>query len=109
MFVDIILILVGLIVAAKVVRAIGSAQRAAHIRKKYGNTEAAQMIIDRRLWHGETSEQLIDSLGEPIEIDSKRLMRKSKEIWKYNRTGRRRYGMRITIENRHVVGWDIKR
>jgi hypothetical protein len=31
-----------------------------------------------------------------------------KEIWKYNHSGGNRYGLRITIENGEVIGWDKK-
>lgn len=33
---------------------------------------------------------------------------KVKEIWKYNPIGEKRYGLKITIENCEVIGWDKK-
>lgn len=48
----------------------------------------------------------MDSLGRPLDIDQKVL--KTKEVWKYNQTGKGRYALRITLENGEVVGWDQK-
>ena len=51
---------------------------------------------------------LIDSLGQPQDIDTKVLKTKKKEIWKYNHNGGNRFGLRITLDNDIVVGWDQK-
>jgi uncharacterized membrane protein len=64
--------------------------------------------MSRSVWEGQTEDELIDSLGEPIEVDQKILKTKSKEIWKYKKTGKGRFGLRVTLENNRVVGWEIK-
>jgi hypothetical protein len=59
----------------------------------------------RELWVGETADQLRDALGEPEGIEIKKLKTRSREIWKYGRTGRNRYSTRITLDNGTVVRW----
>ena len=78
------------------------------IYEKYGRTEIAENILNKILWVGETTEQLIDSLGSPQDTDEKVLKTKKKETWKYYHKGANRYGLRITIENNVIVGWDEK-
>jgi hypothetical protein len=79
------------------------------LMQKYNNNEAlVDLIMSRSFWQGQTKPQLVDSLGRPQDIDEKVLKTKRKEIWKYNHMGGNRYGLRITIENDEVVGWDQK-
>ncbi len=103
---------IGLLVFVMVMMARAAAAREryrqARIWAKYGNTETAQRIIDKTIWQGETDAQLRDSLGAPTDIDQKVLKTKSKAIWKYHHRGGNRYGLRITVENGMVVGWDEK-
>ncbi|OUD11714.1 DUF2845 domain-containing protein [Thioflexithrix psekupsensis] len=75
---------------------------------KYGNVEIVDMIMKKMFWQGQTTEQLIDSLGKPLDIDKKVMKTKTKETWKYNKTGRGRYALRIILEDGYVVGWDNK-
>lgn len=75
---------------------------------KYKDPELVDRLMRQAVWQGETEEQLRDSLGPPLDIDQKVLKTKKKEIWKYNATGVNRYGVRITVENGIVVGWDVK-
>ena len=83
-------------------------RRRAEIYRKYGHTEIAEKILSQTVWVGETSEQLRDSLGAPLDIDEKVLKTKRKEIWKYVRKGANRFGYKFTLENGVVVGWDEK-
>ena len=76
--------------------------------KKYGDADVVTRIMKKMFWQGQTHEQLRDSLGRPLDTDEKVLKTKTKEIWKYNRVGKNRYGLRITLENGIVVGWDEK-
>jgi hypothetical protein len=98
-------IVVALIIAWNVAAA---AARRSRIYQKYGRTEIAERIIKKTVWVGETAEQLRDSLGAPLDIDEKVLKTKRKEIWKYVRKGKNRYGLKFTVENGAVVGWDEK-
>ena len=78
------------------------------IYQKYGHNEIAERIIKGTIWVGETSEQLMDSLGNPIDIDESVLKTKKKEVWKYCQKSANRFGYRIKLENSIVVGWDEK-
>lgn len=82
--------------------------RRKRIYQKYGYTEIADRIIKKIIWVGETSDQLLDSLDQPLDIDENVLKTKTKEIWKYYQKGINRYGLKITVENGVVVGWDEK-
>ena len=41
-------------------------------------------------------------------MDDKLLKTRKREVWKYNRTGVNRYGLRITLDNDIVTTWDHK-
>lgn len=104
-----ILILIVLVVAAWVVISNHMAQkRRETLMSKYGDREIVDMIMKRMFWQGQTTEQLADSLGRPVDIDRKVLKTKTKEVWKYNQTGKGRFALRITVEDDAVVGWDKK-
>lgn len=83
-------------------------ERRRSIYQKYGHTEIAEKIIDKKVWMGATGEQLIDSWGRPLDIDESVLKTKKKEVWKYCRKGANRYGYKVKIENGIVIGWDEK-
>jgi hypothetical protein len=127
-----ILIIIALIVAAiaKVVDAVGyvapllicgagigafvwhkisqKKKRLEYLRNKYRDEAIVQRILSHRFWQGQTSEQLIDSLGEPTSVDTKVLKAKTRNVWKYNPRGTNRYALRITLEGNIVIGWDQK-
>jgi hypothetical protein len=67
-----------------------------------------QRILQRNFWEGQTSAQLLDALGSPASIDKKLLKTKTREVWKYNHRGANRYGLRITLDENLVSGWDQK-
>ena len=83
-------------------------ERVEYLMSKYNDEAIVSKIMDGYFWEGQTSEQLIESLGRPVEIDEKMLKTKTKEIWKYSSLGGNRFGLRITLENGVVVGWDKK-
>lgn len=83
-------------------------KRYAALMAKYHDTVVVDRIISKTVWVGESAEQLRDSFGPPIDIDHKVLKTKSKEVWKYVRKGANRYGLRFTMENGILVGWDEK-
>jgi hypothetical protein len=99
---------VGVILLIALVKAANEKARKTRIYQKYGHGEVAEDIIKKRIWTGQSSDQLVDSIGSPHDIDQKVLKTKKKEIWKYAHKGGNRYGMRITVENNVVVGWDEK-
>lgn len=82
--------------------------RRAALLAKYHDPKIVDMIMRQMFWQGQSQEQLLESLGRPADVDQKVMKTKVKEIWKYNQTGANRFGLRITIENSVVIGWDQK-
>ncbi len=82
--------------------------RRMQLTMKYKDEELVENLLQERFWRGQTAEQLRDSLGEPLDIDQKVLKTKVKEVWKYEQTGKNRYGLKIKLDNGVVVGWDQK-
>ncbi len=82
--------------------------RVGYLRSKYSNEEVVQNILRHRFWLGQTAEQLVESLGRPQDIDNKLLKTRKREVWKYNRRGVNRYGLRITLDDDVVCTWDQK-
>lgn len=75
---------------------------------KYKDEDLVDALLNETFWQGQTAEQLRDSLGEPLDIDQKVLKTKVKEVWKYEQTGKNRFGLKITLDDGVVVGWDQK-
>jgi hypothetical protein len=99
----------ALVLIAWVLYSIHAAKvRRQQLMQKYGDAKIVDKIMKRMFWQGQTSEQLLDSLGQPLDTDQRVLKTKIKETWKYNNTGKNRFGLRITLENNVVVGWDQK-
>lgn len=69
--------------AVFMVRRVKRARRSAHLLEKYADAERVDCIMSQTVWQGETTEQLIDSLGRPHDVDTKALKTKAREIWKY--------------------------
>ncbi|KGA22312.1 hypothetical protein AO825_20035 [Pectobacterium brasiliense] len=97
-----------LIVGFVVLNAFHNKNRRAKLMNKYGDAALVDRLMKRMFWQGQSKEQLLDSLGKPLDIDQKVFKTKVKEVWKYNQTGKGRYALRITIENGEVIGWDKK-
>lgn len=100
--------IIGAIALVFIIRALSRARRKASLFAKYGDAELVDRIINKVVWVGETQAQLSESLGSPADTDEKVLKTKTKVIWKYHHQGGNRYGLRITVENGEVVGWDEK-
>lgn len=83
------------------------AARLAYLQSMYDEA-TVQRILNGDVWHGMTSGQLLDSLGKPHAVDQKHLKTKTREIWKYRHQGANRYGLRITVDDDCVAGWDSK-
>jgi len=83
-------------------------KRREYLLNKYGDSEIVESIMKRCFWVGQTSEQLVDSLGKPIDISTKIMKTRYREIWKYNQTGNNRFGLRITLDDHVVKTWDEK-
>jgi hypothetical protein len=78
------------------------------LMEKYNDQDVVARIMDGYFWQGQTEEQLIDSIGQPAAKDNKVLKSAVRQVWKYNQRGKNRYGLRVTVENGLVVGWDNK-
>ena len=72
----------------------------------YGE-EIAARIAARKVWQGMTVEQLINSWGNPVDIDCEIVKTRKKETWKYVQIGKNRFANRIYLENGIVIGWKI--
>lgn len=75
---------------------------------RYG-PEAARLIVAKQVWQGATYDMMIDAFGPPADIDTSVMRDKQTAILKYYpQQGYNRYGMRITVENGYVIGWELK-
>lgn len=83
-------------------------KRKTSLLMKYSDSQIVEKILNKGFWQGQTSEQLLDSLGFPVDKEEKVLKTKTKEIWKYHPRGTNRYALRVTLENGRVVGWEQK-
>ncbi len=103
--------IVGLIVGMLVVKFLWNRNKYKrwinYLNKKYDNdSEIVNAIVNGQFWKGQTSEQLLDSIGSPSAIDRQVLKTKTKETWKYNEIRKDQYALRIMLEKDQVVGWD---
>ena len=78
------------------------------LMSKYGDSHLVEKLMAKSIWQGQTEGQLIDSIGKPLDIDQKVLKTKVKETWKYDKSGKNRYNLKVVFENGLVVGWDKK-
>lgn len=101
-----ILMIIGLVVLYKY---FATKRRRENLLEKYNNNiELVDRLMDRKIWQSQTKGQLIDSLGNPLDIEQKVLKTKTKEIWKYNRIAKNRYSLKVILENDEVIGWEQK-
>ncbi len=83
-------------------------QRRKHLIERYSDPGIADRIMQAQLWRGQTAEQLREALGKPADVDQTVLKTKTKEVWKYQPTGKRRYAVKVTLDDGVVVGWEDK-
>jgi len=82
-------------------------QRHSYLSAKYSG-QTLGLILDGRVWLGQTAEQLVDSIGRPHGVDHKTMKTIRREIWKYGHRGSNRYRVRVTLDFGRVVSWDDK-
>jgi|ERR1700730_1484240 len=99
----IVLIVIGVAIWI-VVKFVRYMLRRSALIEKYGR-DIGLKILARKLWQGMSEEQLKDSWGRPVETEHMVYKTKTKETWKYNRTGKNRFEYRIYLEDSTVVGW----
>lgn len=104
-----IVVLVVVIVGIWVgLRALATSRRRKWLLAKYADAMIVEAIMRRKIWLGQSSEQLVDSRGRPVDVDEKVMKTRKREVWKYQQTGRGRFALRITLDDDVVVGWDDK-
>lgn len=104
----IIAVFILLVIAIFIYQIYADKKRREYLLKKYKDHQIVDRIMRKEHWQGQTEEQLLDSLGKPIEIDERVMKTKTTETWKYNQQGKNRFGLRVTVENGLVIGWDQK-
>lgn len=82
-----------------------TAERAQNLTARFG-PEIAQAIMQGRIWQGATEEMLRESLGPPAGMDEKVMKSKVRRVFKYQPASGNRYGLRVTVEDGYVVGWE---
>ena len=107
-FVIAVVLVIALFFFVNAANARAKEKRRAALMLKYRDAALVESIMGKMLWQGQTEEMLLDSMGQPEDVDRKVLKTKSKEVWKYGRVGQNRFRTRVTLENRQVVGWDLK-
>lgn len=75
--------------------------------EKYG-AEVAEKIIFEKVWMGATADMVRDALGRPEDVDQKVSKRGSRETWKYHRTGKGRFALKVSLDDGVVTGWEGK-
>ena len=81
-------------------------RRIEYLTNKHADALVVQKILAKEWWEGQTAEQLTDSIGHPAGVDTKHMATRKREIWKYKPTGKKRNGLRITLDDDVVTGWD---
>lgn len=107
-FILVIILVITIVIIIQQIKKHLRLQRLEYLKAKYQDPQIVDMIAKKMIWQGQTSEQLIDSIGKPVDIDTKVLKTKKKETWKYRPLGANRYGLKIFLENGVVIGWDEK-
>ena len=82
-------------------------RREQRLRERYSGQELEDLIA-KVIWEGESADQIRDSLGPPIAVESHTRKTKHKEVWKYGHEGGNRYRLRITLDDGQVVSWRLR-
>jgi hypothetical protein len=80
-------------------------QRRSDLVARFGEAHA-EVILAHKVWVGATVEMVRESLGEPAAIAERVLKTKVKQTFKYWPLDRRRFALKVLIENGVVVSWD---
>ncbi len=105
---EVLIIIVLAIVGLLIYQAHATKMRREFLMSKYGDAVIVDRLMSRSFWQGQTADQLRDSLGTPLDVDTRVMKTKTKEVWKYNQQGKNRYNLKITLEESIVIGWDQK-
>lgn len=80
-------------------------RRRVYIRTKYENSEIADRIINQTIWVGQTAEQLRDTFGKPVRVDTTVQGNKKTERWGYGHQGNNAFLLVAILEESVVTGW----
>lgn len=80
--------------------------RRAELTQKYHDADLVERIVMGFYWRGQTAGQLIDSLGNPADIDARIVKGRRREVWKYHQADGNRYRLLIALENELVIDWE---
>ena len=72
---------------------------------RFGDAVAAK-IVAKDLWIGATREMVIEMYWHPSEVSEKVLETKTKRVFKYFPACGPRFGLKITLDDDEVAGWD---
>jgi hypothetical protein len=81
-------------------------RRAELIQKYADDADLVERIVMGFYWRGQTAGQLIDSLGNPADIDARIVKGRRREVWKYHQADGNRYRLLIALENELVIDWE---
>lgn len=98
--------IIATIIAIAIIQHIKTKRRIKLLMEKYNDIDTVKSIMKKLIWQGMSEEQLIDSWGSPAEKDHKVYKKKISKTYKYNQTGKNRFGNRVQLENGIVVGWN---
>jgi hypothetical protein len=101
-------VLIAVCVVAILLPVVLKVRRKRQLAAKYGDAVVAERIMTKKIWQGMTREQLLESWGNPADIDRKVYKTKEKETLSYNQVGKNRYRDKVQLEDGIVVGWDQK-
>jgi flagellar biosynthesis component FlhA len=73
---------------------------------RFGKNDADR-ILNHQIWKGMTTAMLVESKGYPGYIQEIQLKTKYKEIWSYDKIGKGKFRISVTIENSIVTGYKI--
>ena len=105
---DLLKIVVGIFAVYVALKVMAYFFRRQRLMSKYGDREVVRRIMKKTIWEGMTTDQLHDCLGKPLDVDERLTKRAHTRVLKYRRTGRGRYGTRVTVREGRVIGWDVK-
>ena len=105
--VGVVVLIGGLVASSKIAKA-RAAARLAELTALYG-AENADRIIRGVIWQGASPAMIVESIGDPADIDEKVFKTKTKQVYKYAQKGKNSFLLRITFEDGVCVGWDDKR
>ncbi|WNJ88478.1 hypothetical protein [Bosea sp. 685] len=81
-------------------------QKRIFLMRHYQDSTLVDALMAGEIWHDMTREQLLQSWGEPVEIEEKALKTKIRHVYKYDRIGVGRFARRVTLDNDRVTGWE---